>query len=282
MAWPLIALAAGAGLGAWGAGRSATMTNKKLKNAMSDYPYTPYSGDRPPEIDTDEKKILRPTQAQLFDILMARSKGEDVGYSPAWMSENTKLIESQLGRQEEDQLRASKGSLSAAGLSGNPRAYEATAGRVKRDTGRSLSDAMSQLAISDMERKNEERDVNTARLQDLNTFNFGQENIGAEFDLNKWKAEESAKQTRTGLGLDYAQMYRDPGSQALTSIGGSLTSIGGMGMMGGGGGGSPTMSSSASALGRTSGQGIAPTSSYALQTNPSVQGNYYKNRYLAR
>lgn len=154
------------------------------------YEFKPYSGLRPPRIDTKDKEILRPTQAQTYDILMKRSRGEGVGYDPQRRELLAKLVKNELAAQEEDQLRSAEGAISQAGLSGNPRAYEALAGRVKRDTGRNLENSMSRIAIEDLTRANEERDINTARLQDLNTFNFGQENNRANFDLSVYGAEE--------------------------------------------------------------------------------------------
>jgi hypothetical protein len=89
-----------------------------------------------------------------------------------------------------------------------------------------LSEGVNTLNIEDLARANQERDINTARLQDLNTFNFGQENTGAEFDLNQWKAEESAKEARTGQGLEYASMYRDPYSVGMGTMGAGLSNWG--------------------------------------------------------
>lgn len=287
MAWiGLAAQGVGATINSFAGAKQASDQNKKLKNAMSDYPYTPYSGARPPHIDREGYEYLRPTQDLTQQIITDRAQGKGVGYDPAWLQLNADLINSNVNKNREDSIRDANGRLASSGLSGNARAQEALAGRVNRDSNRQASDAMAALSISDLERKNQERDTNTARLQDLNASNFGQENIGAEFDLNKWKAEESAKEGRVGLGFQYADMYRNPYSVAGSTIGTSLINAGSQmygGSSGGGGGGgqsSPvqTYSSSAGAL-NTSGQGLQPTSSYGVNPNAYQQLNSKSQAY---
>lgn len=272
----------GSTISAFAAAKQASGQNKKIKNAMSDYPYVAYSGDRPPEIDREGYEYLRPTQDLTQDIIMGRAQGEGVGYDPARRQLLTDLARNELAMQEEDQLRSAKGAISSSGLSGNPRAYEAMAGRVKRDTGRNLENAMSRIAIEDLGRANEERDINTARLQDLNTFNFGQENAGAEFDLNQWKAEESAKQGRTGIGLDAAGMYRNPYSVAGSIFGSSFSDLGGS-MMGGQGGGSNSQPAVQTYQSPTMSQGSnSGFQGYGLQpTNYGQLVNNYQNQASA-
>lgn len=279
-AYGAIAQGVGTTINAFAAGKQARDQNKKIKNALSDYPYLPYDGKTPPAIDREGFEYLRPTQDLTQRTIMDRSQGIGVGYDPVRAQLMKDLVRSELGMQEEDQLRSAKGAMSSAGLSGNPRAYEALAGRVKRDTGRNYENALSRIAIEDLGRAHEERDVNTARLQDLNTFNFGQENFGAEFDLNKWKAEESAKQGRVGIGLTAAGMHRNPYSVAGNIFGDSLVNLGGS-MMGGGGGGqqptqtqSPTMSQGSSSS--FQGYGLQPTN-YAQLVN-SYQNQASANR----
>lgn len=256
-----IAQGAGTTINAFAGAKQAADQNKKLKNAMSDYPYNPYAGSRPPNIDRPGYEYLRPTQDLTQKTVMDRSQGIGVGYDPQRRQLLTDLVKSQLAQQEEDQYRSAKGAISASGLSGNPRAYEALAGRVKRDTGRQLGDSMAKIAIEDLTRANEERDVNTGRLMDLNSFNFGQENNVADFDLAVWQAEENAKQGRVGLGFDYAQLYRNPYSVAGSTFGNSLVNMGSQ-MQGGGGGSSNQMSIQPAGYSSGAGQGIAPVRSY--------------------
>lgn len=264
--------AVGGGLGAWGASRAAKSGNQRVADAMNKYPYSPYSGYKPQRIDTASKEILRPTQAQDFDITMRRSLGQDVGYDPSWMSESQKVLQSNFGRSLKDQLRNSAGSLSASGLSGNPRAYEATSGRIQRDTDENLQNALSGLTIANMEASREDKNSATNRLAELNRFNFGQENTVADFDLNQWQMEESAKQGRMGLGLNAASMYRNPSAQAL-SVGGSALSSMGSGLLGAYGAGSGT-----SAV-RQPGTGISPSSGALSSKNFS---SYNQNPALSR
>lgn len=286
MAWNLIAGTIGQGAGSTlstiAAQRQANKQNRKYKNAMADYPYTPYAGERPPDIDVNGTDYLRGTQKQIQDIVSKRAAGEGVGYSPEWLSSSQALIKSNLDRALEDRTRTTAGSLSAAGLSGNLRAQEAMTGRAQRDYSTDLGNSMSQLTIADMERKNQERDVNTARLQDLNTFNFGQENTGSIFDQNTWKMEEAAKEARTAQALDAADRFRDPYSVGMATMGSGLSNWGsGMTSMGMGGGeeqapavqtygSSPTMSEG------SGGYGLAP-SSYSAQALSSSPTQQYMN-----
>lgn len=248
------------------------------KGGSNGYDYQPYSGLRPPRVDTADTSILRPTQKQLFDILMARSKGQDVGYAPEWLTQNTELIKSNIGKQQEDQVREARGSLSAAGLSGNPRAIEATTGRINRDAGRSLSDSMTQLSIADLERKNLERDINTGRLQTFNSQNFAQENNAANFDLDVYNAEQGnrmgAAQFNTG-NERYSQNRSDDQFNDLVGTGLTLADLYATSQ------GVPpgTVSASANAL-RSSGTGVSPVNSSAGMYSQPL--NYKSRRALTR
>lgn len=280
MAWiGLAAQGVGSTINAFAGAKQASDQNKKLKNAMSDYPYVAYNGARPPSVDRPGYEYLRPTQDLTQQIVMDRAQGKGVGYEPAWLQLNSDLIKSNLDKTREDNIRDANGRLASSGLSGNVRAQEALSGRVNRDSARTQGDALTALSIADLERKNAERDDNTSRLMDLNQSNFGQENIGAEFDLNKWKAEESAKQGRVGLGFDYAQAYRNPYSVAGSTIGNSLVNAGsqisGGGGSGGGGSSQPMVQPSSSySSGASQGQGLQPTSASALNNSYS---NYTTN-----
>jgi hypothetical protein len=212
------------------------------KKKAPGYTPIPYSGARPPSIDVNGTNYLRGTQAETQDIIQSRARGEGVGYSPEWMNASKQLINS----NEADRVRAAQGSLSAQGLSGNARAAEATTGRERQYT----ADELAKLTIADMERKNQERDVNTSRLQALNLSNFGQENTGAQFDLNKWNAENDNARMAAGLDASNYWNQEEVNNRDTTEMGDFATSV-----------------FSPSAKGLTmvdpskSGQGIAPSAS---------------------
>jgi len=167
-----------------------TGTVKKKKNnasadALGGFQFQPYGGVRPPQ-----PEFLRPTEKQLYEILSNRSKGIDVGFDPQRRQLLTELATSQNMQRRNDDVRSAAGSLAAAGLSGNARAIEASKGRVERDSARSLQDSITQIAIEDLTRANDERDINTQRFQNFNNFNFGQANKVADFDLDVYNAEQ--------------------------------------------------------------------------------------------
>lgn len=198
----------GTAVGAAGGGLLGLFSKKKKSSDSLYYPFNPYSGYRPPHIDTEGQQILRPTQKQDFDITMRRSLGQDVGYDPSWMTSSVDLTKNELGRAKEDALRSNRGALSAAGLSGNPRAYEATAGRTDRNYLTDLENALSRLNILNMEASRADKNSATDRLAALNRFNFGQENKVADFDLDVYNRENAARQGSfvTNLG---AEKYYD-------------------------------------------------------------------------
>jgi len=224
----------------WMVGADSLYGGKK-KNKASNYDYQPYSGARPmaPSYTKESEKAY-------WDIINPRSQGIGVGYAPEWMTQNTDLIRSELAKQQEDQIRSAQGSLSAAGLSGNPRAIEAMTGRINRDVGRQLGDELAKISIADLERKNQERDINTSRLGQFNQFQFGQGNKVADFDLGVYGAEQGNRaqaygineatrqydQTRgdeqfsdlLGTGLNLAQMYYSPQSAFLSQAAQALSS----------------------------------------------------------
>lgn len=229
----------------------------------SSYEAAPYTGRTAPSVS-----FLRPVEKQIYEILMRRSLGQDVGFDPERRRLLTELVKSEIGKQEEDQLRAAKGALFTAGLSGNPRAYEAMSGRVKRDVGRTLGDEMARIAIEDLTRANEERDINTARLQALNEFNFNQENQAAASDLNQYQATEAARQAAADNALIRGAL-RSSGISGLIRTGLSLAadrftrgmSLAPLALFGMGG----------------SGYGISPTGVYSPYTNLK-ESPIYRNR----
>ena len=195
------------------------------KSQAPSYQYQPFSGVRPPRVDyTDPStgqptNYLRSTQALTQKIIPERAQGIGVGYDPAWMTESTNLLKDTLNRNAEDQTRAAAGSLSAAGLSGNPRAIEATQGRVLRDVGRTYGQGVTQLDIANMERANQERDVNTARLQQLNSSNFGQENNAANFDLSVYGAEQGNQKSAAQMAANNYWDQAALNNQNATDVG---------------------------------------------------------------
>jgi hypothetical protein len=227
MAWVALGSAA---IGAGGAIGAAALSKKK-KSGASSYDFKPYSGMKPPRIDyTDASgspvEILRPTQKQDFDITMRRSLGQDVGYDPSWMSSATALTKNELGRAKEDNLRAQKGSLSAAGLSGNPRAYEATAGRVERNYSTDLENSLNRLNVANMEASRSDKNAATERLATLNQNNFGQENKAADFDLRAYLGEEGIRRgafTADLLGQEYYDGQEEGDAEGAGMLGKNMT-----------------------------------------------------------
>lgn len=204
----------------WATLASGGIYQPKKKSEGGSFDFQPYSGLRPPRIDANGKEYLRPTQDMTQKTVMDRSQGIGVGYDP----ERSRLL-SELARSEnqislEDSLRNAKGSLSASGLSGNPRAYEAIAGRAQRDASRSLDNNMKEIAVSDLERQNQERDVNTGRLVDLNKFNFGQENNASAFDLDVYNAEQGNRMGAAQFNQGVKQFDQSRQDQLLSDLGG--------------------------------------------------------------
>ena len=187
----------GTAVGALGGGLLGAFSGGKKKAPT--FNSKPYSGYKPPRIDSPGQEILRPAQKQDFDITMNRSLGNDVGYDPSWMTSASALTKSSLDSALSDRLRNQSGSLSASGLSGNPRAYEATAGRSQRDYSSDLENSMNRLNVANMEASRADKNSATQRLADLNRFNFGQENTAANFDKSVWGAEQ-------GYGFDATSM----------------------------------------------------------------------------
>jgi len=195
---PLL-LAGGAGALA---AKSASSRNKSRPAA---YEFKEYSGRRP-----ESPNFLRPVEEQIKNILMARSQGEGVGYAP---ERRAALLESyDLGRKKD--MERSKADindrLSGMGLSRNLKAVDALYNRAQEDYQTAKDKYVTDVDIEDLERQNEERDVNTARLQDFNTFNFGQQNAAADFDLREYGAENSDRRYAQGSQVERFNQYEDP------------------------------------------------------------------------
>lgn len=195
----------------------------KSKTGFNPTPYTGYQLPAP--------TYLKPSEKLTWDILSRRAQGEDVGFDPKRMQLLTELAKSELGRQEEDQLRSAQGTVSQAGLSGNPRVYEALGGRVKRDVGRSLADMLNKLEVEDLTRRNEERDVNTGRLQNFYGQQVNQGTSKQQMDQNAWATYNSQQMENA---LNDTNLYNQRSSNILGTIGGGAGLL--AGGMGGGGG----------------------------------------------
>lgn len=186
---------------------------------VGNFEFQPYSGHRPPL-----PKYTRETEDLYKNLIFNRAQGNDVGFDPKRTELLVDLVKSQIGQQEEDQLRSAQGAVSRSGLSGNPRAYEALAGRVKRDSGRQLADSLSKISIEDLTRRNEERDVNTERLGNFNLFNFGQENNRAGFDLDTYNSEQGNRLAAENLNNNQANIATNRRNELFSDIGGLVTS----------------------------------------------------------
>lgn len=217
MSWGAVIIGTGALAGGAAAGYGASKMNKKRPGAVE---FQPYGGYRPPHIDYDKdgKKIenLRPVQQQITDILMRRSKDySDVGFDPKrrelMMKQYDLSNEKNLARQKDDIVNA----LSGMGLSRNLGARDELYNRAMEDAQRSRDLYQTEVDIQDMTRANEERDVNTARLQNLNTFNFGQENKVADFDLDVYNAEQANRYRSYDTEAQRYNQYQEPVSRAF-------------------------------------------------------------------
>lgn len=241
---------------------------KGKKSSSSGYQVPAYSGPTPPAVDSPGQEILRPTQKQVFDILMRRSQGKDVGYDPERKDAAISLLKSQIRRQEEDDVRDAKGMASRSGLGGNLAAQQALEGRVRRDASRNLSEGVDSITIEDLARANQERDVNTARLQQFNDSNFGQENTRADFGLRQYATEQGLQLQGQDFNSRQALANRELNNQTTSDL--IKTGIGVASLASG----NPTYAimtaPSAMNLVDSGGKGIAPASTtYSNPNQPS-------------
>lgn len=250
MAFPLIpALALGA------SAIGALASRRKGKPGSDQFQFQPYTGYRPPAIDTDERQFLRPTQALTTDIVSRRAQGQDVGFDPARRTAQESLLRSLIDKRLEDDVRAAEGTASAAGLSSNLRAQEALAGRARRDASRTYGEGVANITIEDLARANQERDVNTSRLGALNEFNFGQENRRADFDLDIYGQEQAGRQYASGSAAEALGRRNELTSDILnTGIGAASLFLPDKGLISG-----PLLQNLVNQ--NKSGQGVAPTTS---------------------
>jgi hypothetical protein len=173
--------------------------------------FQPYTGYRPPRVS-----YLRPVEDDITKILRERAAGQGVGYDPARRQELLQDFDIEQGRDLEDQKADIQNRISGMGLSRNPAVYDELMGRATREAGREKNLYRNRVDIEDLGRRNEERDVNTQRLADLNRFNFGQENAAANFDLSVYNAEQPNRYK--AFDAESSQ-YQDPIGTALDLAG---------------------------------------------------------------
>ena len=161
----------------------------KSKNKGPQAPdFQPYSGYRPPHVN-----YLRPVEDQITQILMQRSQGQGVGYEPERREKLLQDFDIEQGRVKRDRDSDLQNRISGMGLSRSPAVYDELMGRANRHDEEESNLYRNRVDIEDLARRNEERDVNTGRLQGLNTFNFGQENNVANFDRAIYNDENNAR-----------------------------------------------------------------------------------------
>lgn len=202
---PLLAAGALAGASYFG----SKSKNKKAPKAPA---FKPYEGYKPPAVE-----YLRPVEKQITDILMRRSQGQDVGYDPQRREEllnEYDIVNKRAGADEESDIL---NALSGTGLSRNIAARDELLGRAKRRRSDDAELYRTRVDVEDLARRNEERDVNTGRLQQQNSFNFGQENARAAFDLDVYNAERGAELGAFGAQNQAFQNYEDPIGNAIES-----------------------------------------------------------------
>ena len=219
-----------------------------------------YPGPRPPEIDTAERKFLRPTQALTTDIISPRAQGIGVGYDPERRTTLEALLKSNLDKRQEDEVRSAQGMAGRSGLSGNLAAQNALEGRVRRDVGRTYGEGLANITIEDLARANQERDTNTERLRALNEFNFGQENRRADFGLREFLGESGLNQNESQFNRNFGLSQQEL-ADARNSELAELATYAGVSALSGG---NPiVMAAAPQALGALgdSGTGIKPPSS---------------------
>lgn len=173
--------------------------------------FQPYEGYRPPHVS-----FLRPVEEDITRILRERAAGQGVGYEPQRRQELLDIYDTDAKRQADRENQDLQNRISGMGLSRNPAVYQELMGRANADRAADRSNYVKGIDVEDLARRNEERDVNTQRLSDLNRFNFGQEDNAANFDLSVYNSE----QPKRFQAYDAAsQNYEDPIGTALDLAG---------------------------------------------------------------
>lgn len=196
---------------------------KKKSGGSSAPQFQPYNGYRPPHIDyTDPngKQVnnLRNVQQMITDTLMRRSQGQDVGYDPAMVQKSKENFNINQQQQDERNRADLTNELSGTGMSRNLAARDATLGRLSTDENREQNKAFNNIDIANMQASNQEKQAATAGLQGLNSFDFGQENNAANFDLGVYNAENNAQRGDYSSQLAGEQQAYDQSQSGLGDI----------------------------------------------------------------
>ena len=211
--------AAAGGAGGFFGARSRNRGLRSLRGVLgADLPS--FSGQRPPGV-TD----LRGIEAAISQILKQRAAGQDVGFDPARLTALKEQFDIGQGRQLKESQARTINELSGTGQSRNLAARQATLGRQRELAGEARRQTFLGFDIEDLTARQQERDVNTERLARFNRFQFGQENIGSQFDLNQFQIETSNELRRRGL-LAGVPLNVSPTGSAIESGVGAGTAVG--------------------------------------------------------
>lgn len=198
MSWIAVAAGAGALVG----GVSASRSNKKRPNAVA---FQPYEGHRPPL-----PNYTRDVEKQVYETLMRRSQGQDVGFDPRRRDALLENYNIENDRYLDRQTNDIQNRLSGMGLSKNLRAYDALMNRALEDNKRDGDLYRNRVDIEDLTRRSDEKIHNTDQLQAFNNFNFGQENTRANFDLSEYGAEQANRYNSYGTEVQRFNQYQSP------------------------------------------------------------------------
>lgn len=202
MPLPLIPIALAAAGGAIAGGATGFLSTRKANRerdrlrAIAGAPLPSFSGERPPGV-TD----LRGIESSISQILQQRAAGQDVGFDPARLTALKESFDIGQERQLREAQARTINELSGTGQSRNLAARQATLGRQRELAGEARRQTFLGFDIEDLASRQQERDINTERLRQFNRFQFGQENIGSEFDLNRFNIETSAELRRRSQQL---------------------------------------------------------------------------------
>lgn len=174
-----------------------------------------YEGYRPPHVTN-----LRGVEDQIQRILQERSQGQGlVGYDPKRREDLLQSYDIQQKRDQEKTNSDLQNRISGMGLSRSPAVYDELMGRSNRDYADNKSLYTKGVDVEDLAQRNADTTHATDQLQNLNSFNFGQENAVADFDLNAFGQESSNEINRRGIALKTEDYRESPFSLALKTAG---------------------------------------------------------------
>lgn len=235
MSWVAVAIGGAAVVGGALGFFGAKSSNKNIPNVGAEF--EKFSGERPAIPGR-----LREVETQIDDILLKRSLGQDVGFDPERRQALLQQFDISQQQQAERGDADIQNFLSGSGLSRNVAARDALLGRAQTDRERESNKFRLGVDIEDLERRNIERDINTARLQQQSGAKFGQQQARSGFDLDVFNLESQNEATRRGLQLQQFDRRVEPlaaaisGAESGASIGSSIVGGGTLGSSGGGGG----------------------------------------------